>query len=72
MVAQLVQGDFFGEMGLLRGVPRTATVRAAPDTDVEVLALDADGFRSLIKDSSLAHEEIANVMRTRLTPQKPF
>jgi cAMP-dependent protein kinase regulator len=70
-VAQLVQGDFFGEMGLLLGVPRTATVRAAPDNDVEVLALDADGFRSLIKDSSLAHEEIANVMRTRLTPRKP-
>jgi cytochrome P450/CRP-like cAMP-binding protein len=67
VVAQLVQGDFFGEVGLLLGVPPTATARARPDTDAEVLALDADGFRSLIQDARLAHEEIANVMRTRLT-----
>jgi len=63
VVGQLVQGDFFGEIGLLRGVPDTATVRAGPDGDAEVLALDAEGFRSLIQDLKLAHEEIANVMR---------
>ena len=62
-IGQLVQGDFFGETGVLRGAPETATVRAGPDTDAEVLALDAEGFRTLNQDLKLAHEEIANVMR---------
>jgi CRP-like cAMP-binding protein/cytochrome P450 len=67
VVAHLVQGDFFGEVGLLLGVPRTATVRAGSQEDVEVLALDADGFRSLISNGQLAYEEIALVMRRRLS-----
>jgi cytochrome P450/CRP-like cAMP-binding protein len=67
VVAQLVQGDFFGEIGLLLGVPRTATVRASFQDDVELLALDAEGFRSLIREAKLAHEEIALVMRSRLS-----
>jgi CRP-like cAMP-binding protein len=64
VIGQFVEGDFFGETGLLRGEPETTTVRAGPDGDAEALALDADGFRSLIQDFKLAHEEIANVMRT--------
>lgn len=66
VIGQMVEGDFFGEIGLLLGVPRTATVRAGPDTDAEVLALDADGFRAMVRDSQLAHEEIAQLMRRRL------
>jgi cytochrome P450/CRP-like cAMP-binding protein len=65
-VAHMVEGDFFGEVGLLLGVPRTATVRAGPEGDAEVLALDAEGFRALIGESQLAHEEIAQAMRCRL------
>jgi cytochrome P450/CRP-like cAMP-binding protein len=64
VIGQLARGDFFGETGVLHGAPETATVRAGPDGDADVLALDAAGFRSLIQDFKLAHEEIANVMRT--------
>src|SRR5262245_813164 len=64
VVGQLAQGDFFGETGVLHGAPENATVRAGPDADADVLALDAEGFRSLIQDFKLAHEEIASVMRT--------
>jgi CRP-like cAMP-binding protein len=67
VIAHLVQGDFFGEIGLLLGVPRTATVRASIQDDVEVLALDVEGFRALIREAKLAHEEIAVVMRSRLS-----
>ena len=63
VMGQLGQGDFFGETGLLQGAPDTATVRAGPDGGADVLALDPEGFRSLIQDLKLAHEEIANVMR---------
>jgi small-conductance mechanosensitive channel/CRP-like cAMP-binding protein len=39
-------GSFFGEMSLLAGEPRTATVSAA--TDLDVLVVDREAFRDII------------------------
>jgi CRP-like cAMP-binding protein len=45
-VAHLHAGDVFGEMSLLTGEPRNATVVA--ETDSELLELDAVSFRRLV------------------------
>ena len=45
-VARLGPGEAFGETALLLGVPRTATVRAGPKT--ELLALGAEQFHDLL------------------------
>jgi glucose-6-phosphate 1-dehydrogenase len=47
-VATLVEGDFFGEMSLLRSEPRTATIRATEVCDLFVLE-QAD-FNRALKD----------------------
>ena len=51
-VARLGPGDFFGEMSLLTGATRNATVRAT--TDSELLEVTADVFRSVMLSSSEA------------------
>jgi len=56
-------GDYFGEVGILTGHARNATVRAK--TSLEVLALDADGLRTLMASSQATSDEVARVAKTR-------
>ena len=52
-VAQLGPGDFFGEIALLEGGGRTATVTAA--SELRVLGIDSTSFRRLVQsDAQLA------------------
>jgi MFS family permease len=46
LVAELASGDVFGEIGLLRNSPRTATVTA--NSEGTLMALDADAFMELV------------------------
>lgn len=54
-VGTLNPGSVFGEMGMMTGTPRGATVTAS--TDVEAYRLDKEGFAQIIKARpDLAHE----------------
>jgi small-conductance mechanosensitive channel/CRP-like cAMP-binding protein len=62
-VAVIERGGYFGEMSLLTGEPRSATVVARGD--VAVLEVDADVFRRLGAESPTAVEQIAVAALTR-------
>ncbi len=57
-------GDFFGEIALLRDVPRTATVTALEDTVLR--ALDRDDFLGALTGSSEAWTAAEDIVSRRL------
>ena len=56
-------GAFFGEMGLLTGAPRTASVVAR--TDVKCYRLDKEGFEDTLRSRPAIAEEISALMARR-------
>jgi small-conductance mechanosensitive channel/CRP-like cAMP-binding protein len=62
-VATITEGGFFGEMSLLTGDPRAATVRAA--TDVQVLEIAAAQMRRLAQATPGLLEHISQVVASR-------
>jgi CRP-like cAMP-binding protein len=62
-VARLRAGDVFGEMSLLTGEARTATVTAAADCDL--LEIDVDGFRHVVLANPSVLERVTNVTSSR-------
>jgi CRP-like cAMP-binding protein len=58
------EDNFFGEIALLTGKPRTTTIRVL--TDLEVLEVDRDGFSRLFKAKPAAASTIADVAAKRM------
>ncbi|MBI4808228.1 MAG: mechanosensitive ion channel [Nitrosomonadales bacterium] len=62
-VRTLGRGDFFGEMGLLTGAPRSASVIAK--TDVECYRIDKDVVEELLHNRPSIAEEVSHILVTR-------
>ena len=69
IVATLSRGQYFGEIGLLQGGKRVATVRAK--TDVTVLSLDRETFAMLMSASERERTELDQVTLKRLAELAP-
>jgi small-conductance mechanosensitive channel/CRP-like cAMP-binding protein len=59
----LTKGDFFGEMSLMTGAPRMASVIAR--TDVECYRLDKDAFEEIIQARPSIAEEVSHILVER-------
>jgi small-conductance mechanosensitive channel/CRP-like cAMP-binding protein len=62
-IGKLGAGDIFGEMGMLTGAPRTATVTAR--TDTTCYRLDKAGFESIIRGRPDILEAMSRVLAAR-------
>lgn len=64
VVSRLGPGDYFGEIGLLRGIKRTASVRTA--TNVTVMVIDRETFITIVSECDLVSAQIADMVRRRV------
>lgn len=73
----LTPGSYFGELGLLSGQPRVATVRASGSAEVVVLRTDKSGFENLISEVPDPRTDLAAALMERLkdagerSPRRP-
>ena len=70
-LAQLGEGNFFGEMALLEGQPRMASAETL--SDAEIFVLRRDDFLSLLQDTpGIAHKvKRAYDLRKQVNSQNP-
>lgn len=66
VITSLGQNDFFGEISLLKGGKAIASVRAAKEEPVELLALPREDFNWLMEESPLTEEAICRTVQKRL------
>ncbi|MCA9875465.1 MAG: cyclic nucleotide-binding domain-containing protein, partial [Anaerolineales bacterium] len=65
VVATLQNGQYFGEMAILNGSTRNATVRAGEETAVSVVTLSPDAFHTLIDQSPSTRADLERTVEAR-------
>lgn len=63
MLNTLHEGDFFGEMGLLTGEPRTATVLSTGET--QVLEIDSDCLKPILEENPELVKSFSQIIEAR-------
>jgi CRP-like cAMP-binding protein len=66
---RLEAGDYFGEIALLRDVPRTATVVAV--TELELLSVEREAFIGAVTGQPESAEAAHSVIASRLGGIRP-
>jgi CRP/FNR family cyclic AMP-dependent transcriptional regulator len=64
VVAELGPGDFFGEIALVTGQPRTATVKSRGPA--RILVLTTSGFRALMHDVPAIEDKVLAALTARI------
>ena len=64
VISTLKEDQYFGEIGLLTGDRRNATIRAK--TSLEVIAVSQDAFRMMVESSKQTADDIAKVASSRI------
>jgi len=63
-VGELTEGHYFGEIGLLHKIPRTATVTA--DADCELYRMPGESFLRLLNEGASQSASLVNNLQARL------
>jgi CRP-like cAMP-binding protein len=63
-VNELGPGDFIGEIALITGEPRTATVKTRGPS--RILVITASGFRTLMKDVPSIKDKVLAALTARI------
>jgi CRP-like cAMP-binding protein len=68
-LATLGRGDGFGEIGLLRNIPRTASVTAR--TNATLLAVERDAFIAAVTGHADVLHQARSIIEKRLNQHQP-
>jgi ABC exporter DevA family ATP-binding subunit len=66
LINHLKRGDYFGEVGLLQGGKRTATVRVAKDSEAKVMVIEEETFHQILTSSNLTTADIVHHLHQRM------
>jgi CRP-like cAMP-binding protein len=69
-LARLGPGEFFGEVELIHGGNSIASVRAAPDSPVKLVALHHKDFSQMLAGSPLTDDAICRIVQARLAQNR--